>query len=382
MRICIYSSEYPNKLGGVGTHAYQLTKYLRRLGCEVCVITRKHHTLIEKPYIYGVPLVKIPLLHLISHARNSYSLMKRLDPDIIHFQAAAPGEIIRKTKIPHLTTIHALLDTFRHSFSKSTRFGAYSNYLAPILRKIEARNFKLSDRLIAVSNQTRFDILNQYPRLRTKPIDVVYNGVETDIFFPRSDSEFARYGKIVLYSGQLIKRKGILDFLHAIKKLNQKSKQNPTQVSFIITGKGPFAGVVRDFAQRYPNVFYLGYVKKKFLVRLYGSASIFVFPTYMEAMPYSVLEALASGLPVITTAVGGLKNLFSDFPGFGIQIPVGNSQQIQEKTEFLLNHEDIRTKFSKKAREITVNHFSCDLMTHRVLDIYKTLLEGKNGNPN
>jgi glycosyltransferase involved in cell wall biosynthesis len=85
-------------------------------------------------------------------------------------------------------------------------------------------------------------------------------------------------------------------------------------------------------------------------IEFFRRSDIFVLPTYAEAMPMSVIEAMAAGLPVISTRVGGIPELIEDGVD-GILFAPGDVGALAEKISFLLNNKDTRIKIGKKAKQ-------------------------------
>jgi glycosyltransferase involved in cell wall biosynthesis len=110
---------------------------------------------------------------------------------------------------------------------------------------------------------------------------------------------------------------------------------------------------LRDYCERFEVgnlVEYLGAVPMDERIEFFRRSDIFVLPTYAEAMPMSVIEAMAAGLPVISTRVGGIPELIEDGVD-GILFAPGDVGALAEKISFLLNNKDTRIKIGKKAKQ-------------------------------
>lgn len=94
---------------------------------------------------------------------------------------------------------------------------------------------------------------------------------------------------------------------------------------------------------------HLGPVSMNQRVKCFENADIFVLPTYAEAMPISVIEAMAAGLAVITTPVGGIPELVSDGED-GLLVPPGDVSALAEKIAMLASDTEARVRFGARAQ--------------------------------
>jgi glycosyltransferase involved in cell wall biosynthesis len=124
----------------------------------------------------------------------------------------------------------------------------------------------------------------------------------------RAHTEFGRFN--VLFLARVEKSKGIYNALDAYALLKT---QHPF-VSLTVAGDGGELGDAKRYAgsQKLPDVFFLGHVEGSAKFACFRSADAYLFPSYTEGLPISVLEAMAYGIPVVTCAVGGLRDFFEN----------------------------------------------------------------------
>ncbi|ATW25379.1 glycosyltransferase family 4 protein [Candidatus Formimonas warabiya] len=143
-------------------------------------------------------------------------------------------------------------------------------------------------------------------------LDTWGRGIDTALFSPEKRSVTLRNrlapGKKLhfLYVGRLAPEKD-LDVLLKAWKIVQKTIP---EAQLIVTGNGPIIGELKETAG--PEVIFTGYLHGEELAAVYASSDVFVFPSTTETFGNVVLEAMASGLPVIAAAAGGVKNLLID----------------------------------------------------------------------
>ena len=200
-----------------------------------------------------------------------------------------------------------------------------------------------SDNFIAVSQESA----RQLREITGSPnISIIPNAIDTSVFYGGerlSDSDAVR----ILFVGAVGKLKGERDLIKALAILRE-GKQS-LKVSFLGYG----AENLKDYCEKLgvgEFVEHLGAVSMAERIGFFQKADIFVLPTYAEAMPMSVIEAMAAGLPVVTTPVGGIPELIEDGAD-GLLFPPGDVQALAEKISFLLNNKGARIGIGKKARQ-------------------------------
>lgn len=148
---------------------------------------------------------------------------------------------------------------------------------------------------------------------------VVYNGINKDIFRSRPRHEVRRElgidqsEKLILFVGNLIKEKGLAELIAAFGMLTSPfDKGGARGISLAIIGSGSYEGEVRRMIAALPDpgrVCLLGSLPLERVAVWMNAASLLCLPSYMEGLPNVVLEALASGTPVVATRVGGIPEL-------------------------------------------------------------------------
>ena len=110
------------------------------------------------------------------------------------------------------------------------------------------------------------------------------------------------------------------------------------------------------------------------LTEVYRSADVFVFPSLLEGFPRVVVEAMAAGLPVVTTDAEGCKDVV-DHGHTGFISPVSDSESMAKNIEILLRNENMRKKFSDTAKESAAG-YEWSKITSRYEEMYRSLLKG------
>jgi len=146
-------------------------------------------------------------------------------------------------------------------------------------------------------------------------------------------------------------------------------------VKLIISGKGQSNEMKKlvDYAEKLgirSNILFTGYFPDAKLPKLYQAADIFAFSTFYENLPFAVLEALSSRLPVVTTNVGGIPEMIEDGKN-GFLVPPANSAALSDRIIYLIENPAAASEMANQARETVENRFDWRLIVKKVLKVYR-----------
>lgn len=164
--------------------------------------------------------------------------------------------------------------------------------------------------------------------------------------------------KVVIYVGSLLPLKGVHILIEAIKRLSLRV----SDLVLVVVGDGSERKELERTVKACrleDKIMFLGRLRYSEVPRILSAADVFIFPSFSEAMPRAVLEAMAMELPVIASGVGGIVEIIED--GWsGYLISPGDVSAIISTTSFLLSDEGLRRKIGKRARETVVEGFDFD----------------------
>jgi len=172
----------------------------------------------------------------------------------------------------------------------------------------------------------------------------------------------------VLYAGVLRKSKGLLDLLSAMERVFEVEPQ----AQLVIAGYGPLQDYVMMRARQSDQVKYLGFVAHEDMPRIYNGVDLFVLPSSFEGFPRSIIEAMACGLPVITTPISGMITL-DESSGVRLINP-GDVEELTNALMALLTDKELRLKDGRAAREYVVSEHSPEAFFSRIQQLYTDLL--------
>ena len=249
-----------------------------------------------------VEIRPIPFPRLWTHLRLAYEL--RQNPVSLLF---VPAHVLPfRCPVPAVVTVHDL----GYRYEPDAHPLAQRLYLELGTR----RSVRQARLVIAISQATARDLTRFY-RVPDDRIRIVSHGVD-ERFFPRPESERAavrqRYGlarPFLLFVGTLQPRKNIVRLVQAFELLARSEEE----LDLVLAGKrGWLAGPIEQALSSSPvrhRIHWLGHVAEEDLPALYSAAEVFVYPSLYEGFGLPVLEAMASGVPVVTTRRGALEEI-------------------------------------------------------------------------
>lgn len=234
----------------------------------------------------------------------------------------------------------------------------------PTSQRLWMRCYRNADQIIAVSNYSADDLASR--GIDRENIAVVQNGVDTSRFHPgRSSIEFDDWDTMLLYVGPLVDRKGVH---HLIRAMPDILEDDP-DTGLVIVGSGN-REELEDLASEMgvqENVLFTGFVSEEELPEYYRAADVFVFPSWLEGFGMVLIEAMASGLPVVSTNATAIPEVVGEA---GILVPPRDSSALVEAVAELL-HRDARTQFNPRTR--VEDNFTWVAATERLQKVYSNL---------
>jgi glycosyltransferase involved in cell wall biosynthesis len=235
-------------------------------------------------------------------------------------------------------------------------------------------------KIIAVSHFTKWELTNYY-KIPTNKIRVIHNGVDVNKFKPAADKRrvktelgFNPDDLAIVSVGRLYARKGLFTLIESMPVV---IKRFPT-AKFIISGKGQSDEMHKLIAHAERlgvknNIVFTGYYPDKKLPLLYQAADVFAFSTFYEHHPFAVLEALATGLPVVTTTVGGIPETINSGKN-GFLVEPFNPRQFSEKILYLLEHPTFAAEMGAMARKAIVEKYDWRIVVKDAMKVYDEAL--------
>jgi teichuronic acid biosynthesis glycosyltransferase TuaC len=212
----------------------------------------------------------------------------------------------------------------------------------------------------------------------------VYGVLDLEQFSPVPDKIPARKElnlpldkTIALYAGYLTKRKGVYELLEAIYKVQKKCPD----ILLVICGAGSEEIKLRRLIHEKGierTVHMVGEVEPERMSRWMQASNMFVLASHTEGMPNVVMEAMACGLPVVATAVGGLPETVGDCDGV-ILVPPENIDELAKAIAKIINDNQLKVNMQIAARKKAEEKFGVKRNTRLILDYLQKIVEEKQG---
>jgi glycosyltransferase involved in cell wall biosynthesis len=212
----------------------------------------------------------------------------------------------------------------------------------------------------------------------SRPVELLDNGVDVDRFTPAgAASRDADRTPRVLYVGLLSPRKGVLDLAAASAELRRRGLAHELHLVGGTPDEGPDAeAAVRAGLSGLPEVVLHGSVDHQQMPMVYREADVFCLPSWYEAMPLSVLEALATALPVVATDVGDVARAVLEGET-GRLVQPRQPAALAEALALLLGDREKRSTMGLAGRELVRNRFFAGATQRRLAEIYDQLGRGR-----
>lgn len=369
-KIALYNLTTTTKYGGIETFNWEMAKALAKRGHIVHIYGGKGNIRMETPF--GVSIFTYPFLSrekIPDFGSRFRKLAERLSFGLFTVRPLVKGgyDIIYVHKPYDLPV--ALLSS-RISGAK-VLFGSGGTEFFPGYRYMVKR----IDSFLACSKFNASQI-EHYSGI--SPL-VLPNGVDTELFRPldpdtelKHKLELTDAETVIISACRLIGLKGIQ---HAIRSISKLVKDGYL-IKYLIIGNGVYKKDLEMLANELSlkgNVIFLGSIENSQLPRYYSLADIALFPSIAdEAFGISIAEAMACGVPVISTNIGGIPEVITDGET-GILVRPSDPEGIAEKITFLLSDVNLRKEMGKKARQRVVDLFSWDIIVGRLERIFRDL---------
>ena len=373
MRIAIFSDTFSPEINGVTRNLDRLVNYFSQEGIEYIVFApesgQKTESLHENKIIrmksYNFvfyPELKISLPNYLKVKK----VIENLDVDLIH--------LVTPFNIGLLGLYYAKQNDIPLTASYHTNFDQYLDYYnINFIENLAWKYLRWFHNYAAINFCPSQVTLEELKERNFRNLDIWGRGIDTDLFSPDHRSkkfieENALSEKIsILYVGRAAKEKNISLILESLKKLNKKYKN---KIELIITGDGPELDYLKKSAPE--NVIFTGFKKGLELSKIYASADIFAFSSLTETYGNVIIEAMASGLPVVAVYAGGVKeNLIDKYNG--LKCENDDVDEFASKLEKLILDDNFRKALSHNARNYSLDKTWQSVLEKFVNKLYEVI---------
>jgi len=381
LNVCMLTSDYLPNIGGIAAHVVELSRKLSQLGHNVWVINlsaspQTKAELKQREQQDDVSVWDLlhpnaafpPLVARIVMAWRCATLVEDFieanEVEILHWHTIEPAGLIAM-----YTSSNRIVRVFTNHSS-----GFLQNIDSPTKRMLYRIYLGHADEVICPSRE----LADKSRLIGFHPTHIHYipNGVDTKKFFPRPKDTALLASLnappddlVVACPRRLVWKTGVNYLLDAIPHV----VASLTNVSFIIVGDGPEHKALLVQARGLgieKHVRFVGRVANDTMPAIYNLADLVVLPSLIEATSIAGLEAMASGCPIVGTAVGGIPELVIPEEN-GLLVPPANSDELASALLHALRDEGARLHWGRAAREKAVTEFDWTIIAKRTIGVYK-----------
>ena len=312
----------------------------------------------NKDYRFGLPKKR----------KDLNEILDAFNPDILHYSSpTAMGKFAVRYAKAKGKIVTSIYHTHYPSFLKYY-FGPFSSLVEPIFHWLYAM-YPKTDKILAPTKS-----MSNYLKsigIKQESLTIWGRGVDTDRFNPSKKAqdlwEKVPKGNIkLLFVSRLTREKEPQTLIRLYKLIQKKN----APISMILVGDGPMRQMLQE---KMPEAIFMGPQYGEELSKAYASADVFVFPSTTETFGNVVLEALASGLPVVAANAGGPSDIVSDGQN-GFLVEPANEQAFFDKIMKLVQSEELSRQMSSTAREYAKSQ-SWEKLSEQLFDQYRRLVK-------
>ncbi|VVB50995.1 Trehalose synthase [uncultured archaeon] len=365
-----------NKRGGIARYVVELAERFVKEN-EVHIITSRVEHPVQGAIIHQENIIWNPISAQVASAaiRNTLAANRLKKADVIDFIHGQGAEVVSPDVITAHSCHKAAVEQFKRERGLKYRLMKPFEPRSGVVLAIERRNFtaRKFKKAIANSHNVKDDLMKYY-RVPEEDIRVIYSGVDTQEFNPakkagrdkiREEIGIRPEDKVAVFSGWEFKRKGLMQIVKAMPEMKG--------VSVLVLGKDdpePYRAEARKLGVA-NKLFFTGFVDN--ISDYYAAADLMVFPTAYEPFGLVIIEAMATGLPVVTSRSAGAAEIIEDGKdGILIDDP-HSSREIAEKVNYIIDN-DLFDSIGAKAC-VKANVCSWDNIARQTMDVYKEILQ-------
>jgi len=325
-------------IGGIAQHVQGLKNFLENEGNSVQIISS------ENTFTIPIKGLKNPSFMISSSLKVKF----KKNNDVVHAHNIPSAKAMRNASGKKILTIHGI---FSHQVEK-----LHNKTTTKIATTFEKEALEWADAITVVSK----DAFNHYTKLGLNVYHIP-NSIDIDSLPKKSDR---RNKKQIIFAGRLSLEKGIDVLCELIEIL-------PSDINLIILGSGPKENLIKNIKKS--NVNYLGYLPKNETISLIRGSDILIQPSLIEGVSSTILEAMACKVPIITTNVGGNKEIIEHNKN-GILIEPNDSKKLLDEILNLFNNSKIKNQLVNSAY-IDVQKYDWKNVGKLYLNLYDKLLK-------
>ena len=365
LRALLVTSEFPPEVGGIGSHVAELARGLVPRIDHVTVVHplgfgsrvrnggQAAFEIVRPQLIKGEPIYGV-LLH-----RWLLNRLARQPADLVHVHGMRPLRATRGLGVPTVFTNHSsgFLARLHASAERKRRTAERMRHVSRLIAP--------SDELVEAARTLGYE----------GPAVMIPNGVDPERFAPGSSAVRAELGigadeTVVLLARRLVEKNGVVWFAHALAPLKDRSFR------VLVAGEGaerPQMEAILGETGMLSRTTFLGSVANTDMPDLYRAADLSVLPSLAEATSIAGLEAMATGLPLVGTRVGGIPTIVEN-ETTGLLVPARDPEAMAKALDRLISDAALRRRMGEAARAKVLREFTWPVIVEKTVGVYRACL--------
>jgi glycosyltransferase involved in cell wall biosynthesis len=371
VRVCLVTSEYPPVIGGIASHVFELARAIAAASVEATVV-HPISLMSPPPPPPEAPGVAVFRPRLVK-AQPLYDFVLRLwlrghlakgKFDLVHVHGVRPLAATRGLSLPVVFTNHTsgFLGRLNAEPGRKRRTAALLEHVDALLAP--------SDELVAAARAFGY----------AGPAQMIPNGVDIERFAPGPSGARAAWGfgadeTVIMLARRLVKKNGVLGFARAVARMQARNFR------VVVAGDGPDREQMVEIlgeAGMLDRVKFLGAVPNSSMPEIYRACDVAVLPSLAEATSITGLEAMACGLPLVGTNVGGIPAIVADGVS-GLLVPPADPEALAGALGRLIDSPGLRRTMGEAGRRSAEETFSWPIIARRTAEAYEACLSRRSG---
>lgn len=353
-------------------HRISLAHELRERGAEVILISPYDEyadRLVDQGFDWRALRMSRRGINPFSEIATSLALLKfyrTIKPDVVHHFTVKP--VLYGSLVARLIRVPLIINAITglgYLFGREGVVGRILQWFAGVLYRLALKNESI---VVVFQNSSDQDLFTNSGWVnKQQTVLIPGSGVDTDRFVPTPESD---HPMSVLMVSRMLWDKGVGNYVEAARIL----KQRKVKADFVLVGGSDIGNPRAVPGEQLEKWTQMGIVKwlghQDDMPQIYAQSTIVVLPTnYREGVPRTLIEAAASGKPIIATDLPGCRDIVRNGIN-GILIPAEDPVSLADAIEELLNDPGLRVKMGRAGREIAVNEFSNQKIVNATLELY------------
>ncbi len=406
MNICFLSHQFPPETGwgGIGSYTYDIAQGLSKMGHIIHVISRglgkeSTYQLGNNIAVHRILPKPSPWLSKLDRIKGGWRIRKFAPFDHLSYAMGVSEklqEMEKQVKLDIVESAEYYAESYYHArlkhrtpliirFHTGTAMGYRMDRMRRTIRTkwacwLEKQAIHRAD-FYSAPSKAMSEIAADDFHLSASRIRAIANPIDEVVFHPDNTAFIQNERCVILFVGLMRYLKGVHVIARAIPKVLKHFGNLGNRILFRFVGKdtdnAPDGGSMREYTLSTSGangcIEFIGHVSRDQIIKYYQTAYVLLIPSLWENFPYTALEALACGTPVIGSCVGGIPEIIEDGKT-GILVPIGDPDALVDAIIRLISIPEHRDQMARAARKSIETRFGLNVVCSQMESFYNECL--------